>query len=219
MRLLDKPFTLTEFNYAAPFRYRAEGGLLTGALAALQDWGGLWRFAYSHNRDNLFTPQPLSYFDLAADPLNQAADRAAILLFRRGDVRPAPHAVSLLLTPDALRDAPARSVIPPWNNLAWITRVGCEVLPAGTPAKADLPLPCFTPADDPYAAKTGARVLAEYRQRGWLSRTRPAICARSACRAKPGRSAWMPAPTPLSSIRHAPPAAVRRQGQRSTHAG
>ena len=151
VRLLDKPFTITEFNYAAPFRYRGEGGLLTGALAALQDWSGLWRFAYSHSRDNLFTPRPLAYFDLAADPLNQAADRTAMLLFRRADVQPAPHAVSLLFTPDTLRDAPAHSVIPPWNNLAWLTRVGTEVLPAGTPPKANLPLPCFTTADDPYA--------------------------------------------------------------------
>jgi len=168
IRLLEKPFTLTEYNYAAPFRYRGEGGIITGALAALQDWGGLWRLAYSHTQDNLFTPRPLGYFDLAADPLNQAADRAAILLFRRGDVRPAPHAVSLVFTSEVLHNAPARNVIPPWNNLAWITRVGTEVVPTGTVGKSDLPLPAFTTVDDPYAEKTGTRVLAEYQQRGWL---------------------------------------------------
>ena len=85
-----KPFTITEWNFSGPGRYRGVGGILTGATAALRDWDGLWRFAYSHNRDNLKDADVRSpgYFDLASDPLSQASDRASICLFLRGDLPP-----------------------------------------------------------------------------------------------------------------------------------
>jgi len=63
-RLFDKPFTVTEYNYSGPGRFRGVGGILTGALGALQGWGGIWRFAYSHSVDALFTPVSMDYFDL-----------------------------------------------------------------------------------------------------------------------------------------------------------
>jgi len=95
LRLIDKPFVLSEYNYSGPGKYRGVGGLLTGALAARQDWDTLWRFAYSHNRDNLFKPFTMHYFDIASDPLNQVAERAALTLFLRGDL---PPAKALVLT-------------------------------------------------------------------------------------------------------------------------
>jgi hypothetical protein len=168
-RLYGKPFTLTEFNYAAPLATRGAGGLMTGALAALQDWDGLWRFAYSHSRDNLFAPRPTGYFDLVTDPLNQAAERAALCLFRRGDLTPAPHRTAITFTPDGLQTAPARNLAPSWKGLAWFTRVGVEVLPAGAASKADLSLP-YRPDADPYAEKAEAQVTAAYLQRGWIKK-------------------------------------------------
>src|SRR5437868_12362680 len=74
VRLYGKPFTITEYNYAGPGQYRGVGGVLTGALAALQDWSGVWRFGYSHNRANLFAPAPMGNFDMASDPLSQASE-------------------------------------------------------------------------------------------------------------------------------------------------
>ena len=61
--------------------------MLTGAKAAIQEWDGLWRFAYSHSSDDLLD-NPDShpgYFDVATDPLSQASDRASVCLFLRGD--------------------------------------------------------------------------------------------------------------------------------------
>ena len=49
----SKPYTISEWNIAYPGVYRGMGGILTGALAAEQEWDGLWRFAYSHSRDTL----------------------------------------------------------------------------------------------------------------------------------------------------------------------
>ena len=85
-----KPFTITEWNFSSPGRYRGVGGILTGATAALKDMDGLWRFSYSHSRDNIGDTdlKPLSYFDLSADQLSLASDRASICLFLRRDIEP-----------------------------------------------------------------------------------------------------------------------------------
>jgi hypothetical protein len=89
-RVAGKPFTITEWNFSGPGRYRGVGGILTGATAAMKDWDGLWRFAYSHSRDALGDTDVRSpgYFDLSSDPLALASDRASVCLFLRGDMAP-----------------------------------------------------------------------------------------------------------------------------------
>ena len=77
-----KPYAITEWNFSGPGRYRGMGGILTGALAAEQDWDGLWRFAYSHSNGNLLDGQGgPGYFDCVTDPLIAASDRASVCLF------------------------------------------------------------------------------------------------------------------------------------------
>ena len=83
----SKPYAISEWNFSGPGRYRGMGGLLTGALAAEQDWDALWRFAYAHRvrflpDDGKSGP---NYFDCATDPLIAASDRASVFLFLRGD--------------------------------------------------------------------------------------------------------------------------------------
>ena len=89
-----KPLTVTEWNFSGPGRYRGVGGILTGATAALKDMDGLWRFAYSHNRDRLGDSdiRAPAYFDLASDQLSLASDRASICLFLRRDIGPGEDA-------------------------------------------------------------------------------------------------------------------------------
>jgi len=87
----SKPYAISEWNFSGPGRYRGMGGLLTGALAAEQDWDALWRFAYAHRvrflpDDGKSGP---NYFDCATDPLIAASDRAAVCLFLRGDAQEA----------------------------------------------------------------------------------------------------------------------------------
>jgi len=182
IRVLGKPFTCSEFNYSGPGRFRGVGGILTGALGALQDWSVIWRFAYSHSRDNQFQPSPAGYFDMASDPLSQAADRASVCLFRRGDLRSAPHAVAVALTAQDAVGSPrnVRGIVPPWTSLAWITKVGSVIAdnPAAVPADLVLPLAWATPAtaygskalnSDPFAEDAGSRILAAMREKGWLA--------------------------------------------------
>jgi len=143
-RLFDKPFTVTEYNYSGPGRFRGVGGILTGAMGALQDWGGIWRFAYSHSQRNMFSPAPMGYFDMAADPLSQAAERASICLFLRRDLPPAPHSVALVMTDKDLARPAAKipTLAPRWHWLAWVTRIGTQVVRSpGTPLPESLVVP------------------------------------------------------------------------------
>jgi hypothetical protein len=151
-RLMDKPFTITEYNYSAPGRYRGVGGILTGALGAVQGWGGIWRFAYSHSRDSMFKPSRMGYFDLASDPLGQAAERASLCLFLRGDMRMAPSSVAIVMTDEDLSGPASRipRLAPSWHWLAWVTRVGTQVVRSveDVPAEqAILPLNWRTPRE------------------------------------------------------------------------
>lgn len=127
-RLYDKPFTITEYNYSGPGRFRGVGGILTGALGALQGWGGIWRFAYSHSRDDLFAPKPMGYFNMASDPLSQAAERASLCLYLRGDMKAAPHSIAVAATEkEALTARDMPKLAPSWHWAAWVTRVGTQL--------------------------------------------------------------------------------------------
>lgn len=103
-RITGKPFFITEFNYTFPNRYRAEGGPLIGAYASLQDWDGLFRFIHSHSDKKMFSPATMHVFDVCNDPINIIADKIAILLFVRGDVKKAEKRYTLLYSrPDWLK--------------------------------------------------------------------------------------------------------------------
>lgn len=150
-RLLDRPFTVTEYNYSGPGRFRGVGGILTGALGALQGWGGIWRFSYSHSREAMFSPSRMGYFDVASDPLSQAAERASLCLFLRGDLQTAPHTVALAMTPEDLARPAAKipTLAPRWHWLAWVTRIGTHVVAEPSAAASHdliLPLAWQTPA-------------------------------------------------------------------------
>ncbi len=128
MRHYGKPFTISEYNYAAPGRFRGVGGILTGALAALQDWSGLWRFSYSHNIKDLaaLSSRPIGYFDMLNDPLSLAAERASICLFLRGDIQPLTSS-ALIHLPEAALSSPD-NIYPAsknlWPVLGWSHKIG-----------------------------------------------------------------------------------------------
>ena len=99
-RILGKPFTVTEYSYVWPTHDRAAGGILMSAYASLQDWDGIYYFAYGGKIPALQTPGRSGILDLAPDPTNLLADRVAALIFRRGDIKPAPHAICFAVDKD-----------------------------------------------------------------------------------------------------------------------
>ena len=137
-RMLSKPFCITEWNFSGPGMFRGVGGIMTGAMGALQDWDGLWRFAYSHTEEGLRDRAGIpGYFDVASDPLGQASDRASICLFLRGDMAPLTDKLALQVTPDTFMPKNGRptGVVPEWLDAAWQTQVGTVVAPAPASVK------------------------------------------------------------------------------------
>jgi hypothetical protein len=142
-RHYGKPFTITEFNYSAPGQYRGVGGILTGCLGALQDWSGIWRFAYSHGRNNIFKPGSMRYFDTVSDPLNLAAERAAVCLYLRGDLATAEKSIAISMPEDYLERCatfPLVNISPRWQKLVSLARVGLAVGPSSSRAPGDIVL-------------------------------------------------------------------------------
>ena len=83
-RVKGKPFICTEYNHSAPNTYGAETAPIIAAFAALQDWDGVFLFAYSHN-DKWQQEHFDSFFDIARHPVKMATLPGAVLSFRRGD--------------------------------------------------------------------------------------------------------------------------------------
>ncbi len=123
IRLWGKPMAISEYNFSGPGRFRGVGPMMTGALAALQDWDVLWRFAYAHSDTEIFKPTSMDYFNLSRDPLSLAADRAAVMLFLRGDLKTAPHRVARVIAKEGQKAGGLKRAL----QLAWVTRMGTAV--------------------------------------------------------------------------------------------
>lgn len=209
-RIFGKPFCVSEWNFCAPNRFRAEGGALMGAYAALQDWDALFRFAWAHDAALVEGGGPVRGFDIATDPLSQLSERQVALLFRRGDVAPARRRFVYGVTlADATRQGPGdmwgKGLFPhSFNALALVSQTGSQVIEGGravagsfagviapeAPAAEQLTgNPYLAPAQlpavgDEVAADTGEIVLE--RKRGALR----VATAASACVVAPGGGAW-----------------------------
>jgi hypothetical protein len=109
----------------------------------------------------MFSPSHMGYFDIASDPLSQAAERASLCLFLRGDIQAAPHSVALVMTEADLTHPPARipTLAPKWHWLAWVTRIGTQVIPS---PKTRLDHTAVLPLawQDPASEYNGKQVLA-----------------------------------------------------------
>ena len=129
-RIFGKPFTVTEYNYCNPNKWRAEGGLMMGAYASLQDWDALYRFAWSHSKANMFKACPAKGFDIVTDPVGQLTERQVVLLFGRGDVAPARNSFAYGVTKSeamgqGLGDMWKKGLFPhPFTQLAYASRIG-----------------------------------------------------------------------------------------------
>lgn len=128
-RVLNRPFTCTEYNYSGPGRFRGVGGIATGALGALQGWGGLWRFAWSHGLVGVVSPheKKLEYFDMSGDPLGLASERASICLFLRRDLAELEKTYAVHLPRDLVRKPNpdfGRRVTTPHTWAGWYAKLG-----------------------------------------------------------------------------------------------
>jgi hypothetical protein len=159
-RIRGKPFTVTEYEHPAPNYHGSEGPLLLAAYAALQDWDGLWLFAYGPGNDMSPMGYVRGYFEIAQHPTKMANLLLAANLFRRGDVQPASQEYTMALTPDHELDLLLNTWA--WNifsgsqlgvpaGLAFISRLNTSV---GTNASG-LTTPPSAPSGTVLASDTG----------------------------------------------------------------
>lgn len=129
-RIFGKPFTITEYNYCMPNRWRADGGVMMGAYSSLQDWDALYRFAWSHSSANMFKQCAAKGFDIVTDPIGQLTEKQIVLMFGRRDVAPAKNAVAYAVKMDeamakGLGDMWAKGLFPhPFTQYALVSRIG-----------------------------------------------------------------------------------------------
>jgi hypothetical protein len=87
-RLLDKPFTVSEYNHPAPLDSQAECVPMIASFAAAQDWDGVWLYTYSHSSDQWYREILSSYFDVDTNPTKWGFMRAGAAIFREVGVSP-----------------------------------------------------------------------------------------------------------------------------------
>ncbi len=123
-RLLDKPFMVTEFNFCLPNEYRAEGGPLMGAYASLQDWSGIYRYAYSHRDSYVNAVQSARGYDLVADPISALSERMGLLFFLRKDIPAAKKVYAYLFDDTATKNLGSKGFPTKFKRLGLFARVG-----------------------------------------------------------------------------------------------
>ena len=89
-RLLDRPFTISEWNIPDPNDYAASTMPFAAMVAALQDWDGVFFFDYHSSQDGWNTDRLRGYFSLNGQPVKLALLSACANLYRRADLKPLP---------------------------------------------------------------------------------------------------------------------------------
>lgn len=87
-RVAGKPFTVTEYNHAAPNEWQAECVPMIAAYAALQDWDGVFLFDYVSSNHYRELDRMRSYFDFEGNPLKMDLMPFGARLFLGGQVKP-----------------------------------------------------------------------------------------------------------------------------------
>jgi len=94
-RLAGKPFTVSEYNHPAPNDYQAECVPMITTFAAIQNWDGLWLFAYSHKTNSWDKKHFSSFFDIHANPAKWGFVPAGTAIFREAGIAPAAGQITV----------------------------------------------------------------------------------------------------------------------------
>ncbi len=93
-RLLDRPFTISEWNIPDPHDYAASVVPFAALVAALQDWDGVFFFQYHSSNADWYTDKVQRYFSFNGQPAKLAMFTACANMYRRGDLEPLPEAAA-----------------------------------------------------------------------------------------------------------------------------
>ena len=93
-RLLDRPFTISEWNIPDPHDFAASVVPFAAMVAALQDWDGVFFFQYHSGEGDWFGDRIRGYFSFNGQPVKLALLAACANLYRRGDLKPLADAAA-----------------------------------------------------------------------------------------------------------------------------
>ncbi|MCB1126598.1 MAG: carbohydrate binding domain-containing protein, partial [Verrucomicrobiae bacterium] len=136
-RLLDRPFTISEWNIPDPNDYAASVVPFAAMVAALQDWDGVFFFDYQSGDGAWYADHVQRFFSFNGNPAKLALFTACANLYRRGDLAPLRH-VSAGTVDERLSPA-----------LALSRRIGID---PGTTAPAEAVIPSGAPLASPDGA-------------------------------------------------------------------
>jgi len=94
-RVLEKPYTISEYNHPYPNPFGAEAQPMLAIFGRLQGWDGIFQYSYNHYVND-FEPQamPWCFFDLIARTDTLAHFPACAAIFLRGDAKGAVQTVA-----------------------------------------------------------------------------------------------------------------------------
>lgn len=136
-RVEGKPFTVSEYQHSFPNPYSAEAPLMIASYGALQDWDGIYFFAYDSDSSANWDSNYFSgFFQINNNPSVMANFALASNIFRREDISVANRQILLNFNKDreleiltnggtAWNAATGNHLNPP-NYLAFIHRVSIE---------------------------------------------------------------------------------------------
>jgi hypothetical protein len=88
LRIAGKPFTVSEYDHPSPNFYQVEGYSIITTFACLQDWDGIFPFAYGPYGQRAVTDHIQAFFDNAANPVKWAFTPSVALIFRNQLIEP-----------------------------------------------------------------------------------------------------------------------------------
>ena len=101
-RVIGMAYTVSEYDHPDPNQFTAEGFPILSAMAAFQDWAGVFSFAHSHDTD--YEPDYMTgFFCFKASPHKLVHMPACVAMFRRGDVATAMSVIAAPITAEQER--------------------------------------------------------------------------------------------------------------------
>ncbi|MEO7719722.1 MAG: carbohydrate binding domain-containing protein [Capsulimonas sp.] len=109
-RVAGKPYSISEYNHAAPNDFRAETLPELATFAASQDWDMIYLFDYGDYGTGAPNDKIGGFFGIGSDPAKTAFLPAAAMIFRAGTFLPSASATTIPIPARLLHTASIESV-------------------------------------------------------------------------------------------------------------
>ncbi|MFG0250714.1 MAG: carbohydrate binding domain-containing protein [Phycisphaeraceae bacterium JB051] len=105
LRMMDRPYSVSEYDHSAPSEYNSECMPLLATVAATQDWDAIYSFEYGPWDKAKDQNRISQFFDHGSHPAKITFYPAAAVIFREGALNPIPSEGVLQLADQAFLQA------------------------------------------------------------------------------------------------------------------